>query len=87
MKIFLDIVLNIFKILVFLFAGLAFYLAITFILIGVVFVLRETLLFYCGFDLYEWMKTWLPKPKKKVKKNVVLNEDTDKEWLKNRGRY
>ena len=87
MEIFLDILLNIFKVLVFLFFGLALYLAVTMLLIGIVFVLRESLLFYCGFDLYEKMKNLLPKPKKTTKKHVVLNEDTDKEWLKNRGRY
>ena len=87
MDIILNIALNIFKVLVFLFFGLMLYLAITMLLIGVVFVIREALLFYCGVDLYEKMKNILPKPKQKIKKKVVLNEESDKEWLKNRGRY
>ena len=87
MDIILNIALNIFKVLVFLFFGLLLYLAVTILLIGIVFVIRETLLFYCGVDLYEKMKSWLPRQKKTTRKHVVLNEDSDIEWLKNRGRY
>ena len=65
--------------------GIILYVAITIVLIGAVFVIREALLTFTGFDLYEWLKNIAPR-QKKVKKKVVLNESTDDAWLKDRGR-
>lgn len=83
----MDILLNTFRLLFSLFMGIVLYLCITILILGTTFVIREALLFFFGVDIYETMKKWMPKPKPKVKKNVVLNEDSDIEWLKNRGRY
>ena len=68
-----------------LFLGFLLYLAITVLILGTIFVIRTALMLFFGFDLYEWLKNLVPK-KKKTKKRVILNEDSDKEWLKSRGR-
>ena len=68
-----------------LFLGFLLYLAITVLIIGTIFVIRTALMLFFGFDLYEWLKNLVSK-KKKTKKKVILNEDSDKEWLESRGR-
>ena len=83
----MNILLSILRLFGSLFLGILLYLGITVIVLGSVFVWREALLFFFNIDLYEIMKKWLPKSKQKVKKNVILNEESDTEWLKNRGRY
>ena len=83
----MDIVLNVLRVLLSLFMGLFLHLGITGLILGSTFVIREALLFFFNIDIYEIMKKWIPKPKNKTKKNVILNEESDTEWLKNRGRY
>ena len=80
--------LDIVRILAFFVSGFILYLSITILHIGATFVIREALLYFCGFDLYEWLKSWIPKPGKK-KKKIKTTEltESDAEWLKNRGRY
>lgn len=83
----MNTLLTILRILGAVFLGLAMYLAITILVLGTTMVLREGMLIAFKFDLYEGLKTLVAKCKPKKKERQVLNEATDEEWLKNRGRY
>ena len=70
-----------------LFLGLMMYLAVTVLVLGTTMVIRESMLAAFKFDLYEGLKALAAKCKPEKKERQVLNEATDEEWLKNRGRY
>lgn len=83
----MNILLTILRILGALFLGLMMYLAVTALVLGTTMVIRESMLYAFKFDLYEGLKALAAKCKPEKKERQVLNEATDEEWLKNRGRY
>ena len=70
------------------FLGLLLYLGVTILVLGTIMVIREGLLFAFKFDLYEYLKNLVEQIKvKSIKVETKLLEESDEEWLKNRGRY
>ena len=71
-----------------LFLGLLLYFGVTTLVLGTTMVMRETMLSWFKFDLYEGLKKLAEKLKvEPVKIENKSLEESDEEWLKNRGKY